>query len=551
MTRRHTNTRQMQADSFFKTRIDSDRCTPTKLVMMLVGFVFCICICAIIGSPSAAPPVFKTSGRSETMTCTSWDCSPTFHGYLNRLTKLHQVFYLEFFLEHPYEMGRKEEDQARHLNFQIVFDVQAEGEKTEGGPKTKVFEKKAVTRMINCPANREWCDKTTIFAENFLEFTGYYVQVTYKHPYISSGLVAEDGTATTGDFLSHEQMGQIAQAADHHEFLAHELRGKFEMKYVNEKFTEFEFGFKYFALVISLIVAAVYYHGLRSSLESKYWSYEQKWVLGLCVMLIGFNDPFYVIEIYSPEKWWTGLNVYLTSTFLCSLLAFWLSVFGIISGNSFWSERNEPRGICFYLPKLVLCLAIWLFTTQIFMFVRMQTEADPEEYQVDNFDHLTFAKEMLEGLLTVYFLYASALCVIAAIKASRNRGASKPQFVFLFGMTVICMLLALIGLGVGAFAPEVVYALEFTTFFGGCNVYVWFMAYAYYPAADLGEEPSIANDVEMTGVPGLSFSNGAVDDEMDTDGVRNGFGDKYGRQFDDDDKQHGGPKDDDGISIGV
>ena len=63
--------------------------------------------------------------------------------------------------------------------------------------------------------------------------------------------------------------------------------------------------------------------------------------------------------------------------------------------------------------------------------------------------------------------------------------------------------------------------------------------------------PSIANDVEMTGVPGLSFSNGAVDDEMDTDGIRNGFGDKYGRQFDDDDKQHGGPKDDEGLSIGV
>ena len=55
------------------------------------------------------------------------------------------------------------------------------------------------------------------------------------------------------------------------------------------------------------------------------------------------------------------------------------------------------------------------------------------------------------------------------------------QFCFIFLISVITLLIAVIGIGLGAFAPMPVYKLEFVTFYGTANVYVWIMAVCYYP----------------------------------------------------------------------
>eukprot|EP00941_MAST-03F_sp_MAST-3F-sp1_P005148 g5148.t1 len=489
------------------------------------------------------------------MQCTKWDCDPSFHGYLDKLTPLHQVFYLEFFLEHPYELGREKEDKARDINFQLIFDVLAEGDHSDQYLETEssrdlIMRKQAVVRNMHCPANQDYCEKTTLFAENYLEYPGYYVAVTFKHPYLSSGLATDDGMSADGKIrYNHEQLGQLA-ANNTRVFLPHDVKGKFEMKYVNADFTKFEFAVKYVALAITLVVTTTYVCGLRSSLESKYWSYEQQWVLILSILLIFFDDPFYIIEIYSPAEYWTGISVMGQVTFLCMLLLFFLCVLDIISSRAFWHENVAYRGACFYLPKVIVCLLLWFFTITIYMFVRIQTEADPTYYAMDDFDHLKFSKAMLETLLVFYFLYAFYLGCVAVYMASKNRGATKPQFVFLFGITFIALLLCIIGIGVGAFAPEVIYALEFTTFFGAANCYVWFMCYAYYPAPGITDGNDIDGDIEMRGIPG-DIDLAAVDPRHghNSNGNGNNTNDKgnkrnsrYSQQLDDEDEYGSGGK---------
>eukprot|EP00953_Heterococcus_sp_UTEX-ZZ885_P006368 3894-Heterococcus_DN1.PRE.1 len=74
--------------------------------------------------------------------------------------------------------------------------------------------------------------------------------------------------------------------------------------YINSSYTHFEMGWKYFFLISTLLVALVprygYFSGLRS-IGKRDWTYQQKWILALLILLVVFNDPFFAITVYSGK----------------------------------------------------------------------------------------------------------------------------------------------------------------------------------------------------------------------------------------------------------
>ena len=83
-------------------------------------------------------------------------------------------------------------------------------------------------------------------------------------------------------------------------------------------------------------------------------------------------------------------------------------------------------------------------------------------------------------------VYALGMVAWALLVSWRTGELPPKEFRFLFVLSFVCLIVATAGLYNGAFAPEVIYATEFTTCFGSFNVYVWILAFAYYPVASPG-----------------------------------------------------------------
>eukprot|EP00941_MAST-03F_sp_MAST-3F-sp1_P005766 g5766.t1 len=529
---RSVRTREMQTDSFFKARVEN--ISSGGLILALVGFILSIVFCSLLSQLS--PKIFLTSGKSNALVCEDYLCSPTFTGYLNSLTKMHQVFYLEMSLEKPYVYGQKEVDDENLLEkFDLQFEITASGEhfKNENWKDREVIignPPLQVIKQVTCPKKSDTCKPITLFAEDFLNFQGYWVNVTFVHPYLTAGLVTEEGHTTalansvSGMKGAHDDLGKKVKKMGM--FLPHALSGRFEMKYVNVHFTEFEFALKYFFVSASVIVSYLYFTGLRKHVNQQYWSYEQKWVAYLSILLIFFNDPFFVLEIYTPNILWTALYVLQDTAFLMSLLLFWLCVFAVISRDAYWEERTEARGLFFYGPKIILVLFMWLLATTTYMWVRLQTEGDPSKYATTEFEHFTFAKMGLEVLFAVYAVYLGVLIVQTVFAATRFRGTTKPQFIFVFAVTIIAVLIAIVGLLMGAFAPEVIYVVEFTTFYGACNCYIFLLCYAYYPDTYVPHDDIIDPREEVERDRGV---NGGIEMSVDLGNAVNKMNDAAAR----------------------
>ena len=69
--------------------------------------------------------------------------------------------------------------------------------------------------------------------------------------------------------------------------------------------------------------------------------------------VIYIPDPIFPM-IFLVNSWFPGmLDAILQATFLCALLLFWLCIYHGL-------RQNERKFLAFYLPKLIVCLPIWL-----------------------------------------------------------------------------------------------------------------------------------------------------------------------------------------------
>lgn len=66
-----------------------------------------------------------------------------------------------------------------------------------------------------------------------------------------------------------------------------------------------------------------------------------------------FSDPFFTLSVLF-NSWMPGMmDALFQSTFLCSLLMFWLCIYHGL-------RQNERKFVTFYLPKLIVIMPMWL-----------------------------------------------------------------------------------------------------------------------------------------------------------------------------------------------
>jgi len=128
------------------------------------------------------------------------------------------------------------------------------------------------------------------------------------------------------------------------------------MNFVNKSFTSWQMAWKIVFNICTLLMMFApstrkggggYFYHLRQ-VPLKNWTDLQCWLGALLVMLVIFNDPLFVIEVFSKEGvYLAALYIVFLGAFLATMMFFWLCVVHEaslqVSTSEASHERSEPR----------------------------------------------------------------------------------------------------------------------------------------------------------------------------------------------------------------
>ncbi|KAG1671101.1 Transmembrane protein 181 [Nymphon striatum] len=298
------------------------------------------------------------------------------------------------------------------------------------------------------------CDELIILHLGFLDFSRYIITVRFY------GLEQIDANYGIRDVM-------------------------FFFKSYNSSFTQVEIWFRFIFLVLTFIVTCWFAHTLRKFTLYN-WSIEQKWMTVLLPLLLLYNDPVFPLT-FLVNSWVPGmLDAMFQATFLCALLLFWLCLYHGI-------RQNERPLLTFYGPKVLIVGMLWISAFTLASWQEFNELRDPTyNYKVDT-GHFTGLKTFfftIGGLYLAYLLYL----IIRAYAELRTMPYFdvRLKFLTLLMLIVISISIAITVLrfGVSVLQDNFIAELsanysnsvEFMSFYGLLNFYLYTMAYVYAPS---------------------------------------------------------------------
>ncbi|CDW75735.1 UNKNOWN [Stylonychia lemnae] len=203
---------------------------------------------------------------------------------------------------------------------------------------------------------------------------------------------------------------------------------------------------KYFFVIVGLFTLFYYYRAI-SHFQMDDLGLIQKWVFVLLVQLLFFDDPFYAARNIFPYSSYSIIQALCQATFLSMILFFWL-VNEVIN-------IDERR---FYLPKVVLCLCIWVVMMLSSGYLNLQQISDPSFYWRDDIGSFYSTMQILTVIL--FFLYFTYFVIVAYVAFFQIKEMKKS-----YKFTVM-----------------------YVSFYSLMNIYMFIIAYLYSPSVDSLED---------------------------------------------------------------
>jgi len=215
-------------------------------------------------------------------------------------------------------------------------------------------------------------------------------------------------------------------------------------------------------------------------------THEQWWLAVLGGWLFFFNDPNFITYLSNPTYSGAGFTALCTATFLSLLLFFFLCLADnarLVGETGFrWHLDGNSRitGACYWIPKTLLCCAIWVISLALYMFQRLASLTDPSFTYSDYFGgfYMTVGTNIVLGVGIVYVLYFFSLLVLAF----RAFKTSSPSSRFLLAVSVTTLLLTLVGLFSQAFSATRNTTILFLSAYGVPSLYIWMLLLLFRPA---------------------------------------------------------------------
>ena len=342
------------------------------------------------------------------------------------------------------------------------------GSKDSFGHGTTLIDHERHIKHVTCKAGEDLCSSMNIIATHDVLYPEYYVKVQFIHP----------GEVSLWCPHCPDSGGQF-------DFSVH-----FTMNYINAEFTKWQIGWKLTFVVVTLLVmflplsgrfeiCAGYFWQLRKTRREN-WTDLQVWVAVLLGMLFLFNDPLFIVEIYSDYgAMMSAVYILFLCAFLATMMFFWLCT---LHETSLVGTREDSKpivkGAGFYLGKAIFCAAFWILLTSSYIYVRVESEGDPSYDALEDSTHYKLVSGILTVVMAVYFGWIT----YHGLNAIGNVKKLPAPVIFTFSFTIFTIFLTMICVGIGATYPLPSAPYEFLLFYGLTNVYVWVLAFAYAPA---------------------------------------------------------------------
>lgn len=255
-----------------------------------------------------------------------------------------------------------------------------------------------------------------------------------------------------------------------------------QVKMGDTKHTVFQIYFRSAASLVGFVCLVMFLRSLSVS-SMRLWHLEQKLTVPLLVLLILYDNPFYIFHANSPTKTHVITNTILSATFLSYFRFFILVLFASLRFKNRKTER------CFFQPKLIFVMMLFIAS----IIHGVYDDIASFDIEIVETDELEAKIRWTE--VTLYLIYIT-WTAIAIIHAGFNVDVTERYkfIVYLIGgCTALLMLLSVHVLFAwkGWFKDS---SLSFIMSFAVENVFVLMMVYFHWPFEGVADKKEDNND---------------------------------------------------------
>eukprot|EP00026_Physarum_polycephalum_P006001 Phypoly_transcript_06041.p1 GENE.Phypoly_transcript_06041~~Phypoly_transcript_06041.p1 ORF type:complete len:489 (+),score=46.38 Phypoly_transcript_06041:121-1587(+) len=251
------------------------------------------------------------------------------------------------------------------------------------------------------------------------------------------------------------------------------------LEFGNDVYSKFELAFRMVFLGISIAVV-IYFAYATKHIPWKHWTLEQQWTLGLLLGLVGYNNPFFTINVAVGGWFVVFLDELLLVSFVSMLLFFWIIMYDGIRTD------GMQKGVGFYLPKILVVGLFWVSGNIVYSWFSLHQILDPV-YSTDITANpgFVFFSVVFAVVAVAYVFY-----VLWTIGKAYQHSRTIPMLSFRLkalgvfsGLVIIAVAVGVVFNFVGSRSTD---TSQFLTYLGLFNLYVYLLTYAFLPAPHAG-----------------------------------------------------------------
>jgi hypothetical protein len=359
-----------------------------------------------------------------------------------------------------------------------------------------------VTRVF-CPPREVQCSSLLLLSQPYIQARSYNIAATFRDPLAPWAALGVSNLIPAVTFT-------------------------YRQGFIDAGYTSFMLGYRVVFIVLTCFIWLYYAIRLCSGPGNRdeakgtmlRTSPQQVFVAMLGVFLIFFNDPLYLLYITYPSVAVAGAQAFFTSTFIATLLFFFLVSFDLarmqgengLAWDPATADPSTRPGVCFWLPKVMLMTIFWCGSLAAYMFVRLQQQSDPAYSIIEaSGPFWVWIQLFVTAFAGLYVLYTFILLVLGF----RRFGTMSPSNKFLTAVTVTTLVLLLAGVFTSSFTGGRQGAALLLVVYGSANFYTWTLMFLMTPAP----RPVAWTAVPDKEGPSLQGGAGRVEAEVEAEAV--------------------------------
>jgi len=208
------------------------------------------------------------------------------------------------------------------------------------------------------------------------------------------------------------------------------------------------------------------------------WCWEQRAVAVLLGAVVLQANPFYGLE-YAVKGWFFH---FLEALFYVSFMTVFL-LFALLSVDKLRNEEIRVEFKAYHIPKIVVCVIYAILGIILFAWVNILDRMDPVFGRPDSVSGVEVLF-YIESTVFICILIWLAILIVMTIPVANSKPYIMTRFVYVGIPTTIATLSILIGIFSGTFGSLNVTSLSALYYLTLYHLYVWIMAYGYWPVQE-------------------------------------------------------------------